>query len=199
MADTKAQNKLAETPIYKSLADIQAELKVEKGQYNAYGKYSYRSKEDILEAAKKVCHKHGCALCIDDRIDQIGGWIYCRSVASIVNTSTGASVSATGWAREPEARKGMDASQITGCASSYAGKRALGNLFAIDDTKDADGLKPETSNKAATKSSHVGIPFVGVCKSCGTRYEFVSATQFEQFKDTDQAKCCPNPQWEVEC
>ena len=94
-----------------------------------------------------------------------------------------------GWAREPESKKGMDSSQITGTAASYAGKRALGNLFALDDTADADAHGPGPAPLPEG-------PFTAHCRSCGTRYSFESADQYEAFVAT--ATCCPAPSWEVE-
>ena len=150
------------------LLDLQLTLKVEKGQYNSFGKYKYRSKEDILEAAKPLCADKGLMLLCDDEVVPVAdGWVYVRTTASLVDVETGERVSATGWAREPAEKKGMDASQITGTASSYAGKRALGNLFSIDDTKDSDGYQPAG-------------PFVGVCTACGMRYRFADRAQMEQ-------------------
>lgn len=156
------------------LLEIQQTLKVEKGQYNSYGGFSYRSKEDILEAAKPLCHERGLLLDCDDEVIAVSdGWVYVKSVASVVDVETGERKSATGWAREPESKKGMDASQITGTASSYAGKRALGNLFAIDDTKDADtyGASPQQEPSG---------PFIAACTACGTPYQFQSVEQMHQ-------------------
>ena len=127
--------------IRQKLIELQATLKVEKGQWNDFGKYKYRSKEDILEAAKPLCRERGLLLLVDDDVTCMpNGWVYVRATAAIVDALTFERIEAHGWAREPESKKGMDGSQITGTASSYAGKRALGNLFAIDDTKDSDAL-----------------------------------------------------------
>lgn len=120
-----------------SLIQIQAELKAPKNQVNAFGKYKYRSAEDIIEAAKPICHKYHCALLITDDMLLIGDRVYVKATAILINKD-GKTISATGYAREEEVKKGMDAAQITGAASSYARKYALNGLFAIDDTKDAD-------------------------------------------------------------
>lgn len=128
-----------DSSIAKKLLDVQALLKVEKGQYNKFGGFSYRSKEDILEAAKPICLEKGLLLMCDDEVVNVAdGWVYAKSTATVTDVETGKEASACGWAREPKEKKGMDASQITGTAASYAGKRALGNLFSIDDTSDAD-------------------------------------------------------------
>jgi len=122
------------------LFKIQNELKAPKGQFNAFGKYRYRSAEDIIESVKPILFKHGYCLIITDEMVEVGGRVYVQSTARISN---GESVfSAVGFAREEENKKGMDCSQITGAASSYARKYALNGLFAIDDTKDADSSAP---------------------------------------------------------
>lgn len=120
------------------LPQIQNEIKAPKGQLNKFGNYRYRSCEDIVEAAKPVLLKHGYALTLTDEIVNIGGRFYVKATATILNNVEGLAYSATAFAREEETKKGMDAAQITGSASSYARKYALNGLFAIDDTKDAD-------------------------------------------------------------
>ena len=120
-----------------SMKDIQAELKAPKGQYNSFGKYKYRSCEDIVEAAKPVLFKHGCHLNLSDEMVQVGDRIYVKAIATVLNGDVVIGTS-TAFARESFDKKGMDDSQITGTASSYARKYALNGLFAIDDTKDAD-------------------------------------------------------------
>jgi hypothetical protein len=132
--------------IWGKLLDIQAHLKVEKGQYNNFGRYKYRSKEDILEAAKPLCHERGLVLICTDSVELIGTRFYIKATASIIDAETGQRVDACGYAREDELKKGMDGSQITGTAASYAGKRALGNLFSLDDTKDADSIEEPQGN-----------------------------------------------------
>ena len=120
-----------------SLIQIQKELKVPKNQMNKFGNYRFRSAEDIIEAAKPICHKHDCALTISDEVVLIGDRIYVKATATL-HKKDGDYIATTGYAREEEVKKGMDAAQITGSASSYARKYALNGLFAIDDTKDAD-------------------------------------------------------------
>lgn len=118
------------------LAEIQAKLKAPKGQFNSFGKYHYRSAEDILEAVKKVVNPMGFSIVLSDVVGEIGGRVYVQSIATLYNGEL--EYQATGFAREEETKKGMDGSQITGAASSYARKYALNGLFAIDDTKDSD-------------------------------------------------------------
>ena len=121
-----------------SVGDIQHKLKAPKGQYNSFGKYNYRSCEDILEGVKPLLKEHDLALLIDDEIVQIGERYYVKATAKI--TDGREIVSATAYAREPDTKKGMDESQITGATSSYARKYALNALLCIDDTKDADTM-----------------------------------------------------------
>ena len=121
----------------KELIQIQQRLKVPKKNKNTFGGYNYRSCEDILEAVKPICHELNCLINICDEIVEVGGRIYVKATATIYNAD-GQHFSATAYAREEETKKGMDAAQITGSASSYARKYALNGLLAIDDTKDAD-------------------------------------------------------------
>lgn len=121
----------------KELITIQSELKAPKTQVNNFGGYKYRKAEDILEAVKPLLAKKKCTLIITDDIVMVGNRIYVKATATIRNEK-GEVEEATGWAREEESKKGMDASQITGASSSYARKYALNGLFAIDDNADSD-------------------------------------------------------------
>lgn len=118
------------------LSKIQCELKTPKTQFNKFGGYAYRSCEDITEAVKPLLEKYGVALTISDEIMQVANRIYVKATATLRGKD--GEISVAGFAREAETKKGMDESQITGSASSYARKYALNGLFAIDDTKDAD-------------------------------------------------------------
>lgn len=116
----------------------QSELKAPKGQYNSFGKYKYRSAEDILEAVKPVNEKNGLFLRLYDEPVIVGDRIYIKATAEITDELNSQTYKVTAYAREPLNKKGMDESQITGTASSYARKYALNGLYLIDDTKDAD-------------------------------------------------------------
>lgn len=118
------------------LQEIQHKLKAPKGQYNNFGKYKYRSCEDILESVKPILYEVGCTLTLTDTVELIGDRYYIKATAWLKGEDTDEVV--TAYAREAETKTGMDASQITGTASSYARKYALNGLFCIDDTKDAD-------------------------------------------------------------
>lgn len=122
--------------IQQALATIQKELKAPKGQYNAFGKYAYRSCEDILTALKKLLEQTETILILNDEVVNIGSRYYVKATATLSNGEE--TISATAYAREEEIKKGMDGSQITGASSSYARKYALNGLFGIDDTKDSD-------------------------------------------------------------
>ena len=127
---------------------IQSELKAPKGQYNSFGKYNYRSCEDILEGVKPLLAKHGLILTIRDGIELIGDRFYVKATATITDGKEQLSTEA--YARESADKKGMDASQVTGATSSYARKYALNGLLAIDDTKDADTM--DNSKKPAQQT-----------------------------------------------
>lgn len=131
------------------LQEIQHRLKAPKGQYNSFGKYKYRSCEDILEAVKPILNEVGCTLTLSDDIVLIGDRFYIKATAHLKGEDTNEVVVA--YAREENEKKGMDGSQITGTASSYARKYALNGLFCIDDTKDAD--TDEYANQTAKKQA----------------------------------------------
>ena len=132
----------------KELLQIQSELKAPKGQFNAYGKYKYRSCEDILEAVKPILKKCNCTLLLSDSLIYVGERYYIKATATLVNAE-GKSVSTEAYAREEETKKGMDASQITGASSSYARKYALNGLLCIDDNKDSDTTNTGDNTPAA--------------------------------------------------
>jgi phosphatidylserine decarboxylase len=157
-----AKNKLLE-----AFKVVQNELKAPKNQYNSFGKYNYRSCEDILQAARPLCNDNGLVLTISDEIVQIGTRFYVKATSKVTEIETGESFENVAYAREDDSKKGMDSCQLTGACSSYARKYSLCGLFAIDDTKDADtneyhqnaqnrpqatqSAKPTTSTKAPAK------------------------------------------------
>lgn len=150
--------------IYSKLLSIQNELKAPKNQYNKFGKYNYRSCEDILEAIKPLCLKYGAVVLIDDYVSQIGERFYVKAKASLIDIDTQEEIYACAYARESENKKGMDSAQVTGATSSYARKYALNGLFCIDDTKDVDTQeyqeKKQTNNnqsKNINNYEQVGI------------------------------------------
>lgn len=136
------------------LLRIQTELKAPKGQYNDFGGYKYRSCEDILEAVKPLLVKYSVMLTVSDALELIGDRHYIRATATLKDIESNDEIVNKAYAREDDSKKGMDGSQITGTASSYARKYALNGLFLIDDTKDSDtnehamqtGAKPKTAS-----------------------------------------------------
>ena len=127
--------------IYEKLLNIQTELKAPKSQHNKFGNYDYRSCEDILEAVKPLCEKNNLLLTIADEIVPFNDRYYVKATAKLIDFTDEKGfmqIENTAYAREEENKKGMDGSQVTGAASSYARKYALNGLFCIDDTKDAD-------------------------------------------------------------
>lgn len=135
--------------IYTKLMTIQSSLKAPKGQYNSFGKYKYRSCEDILESVKPLLSAQDCALVITDDIVIIGDRIYVKATAKLISGNE--QVESSAFAREEEAKKGLDSSQVTGAASSYARKYALNGLFCIDDTKDSDATNTHGQSKEESK------------------------------------------------
>lgn len=137
--------------IYEKLGVIQSKLKAPKGQYNSFRKYKYRSCEDILEAVKPLLAETKTVLSVTDRMEVVGGRIYVRAEARLNDCEDTGEITTVAYAREEESKKGMDSSQVTGAASSYARKYALNGLFCIDDNKDSDstntGEKEKTSGR----------------------------------------------------
>ena len=139
-------------------AAVQNELKAPKGRTNKFGGYKYRSCEDILKAAKPVLAKYGCLLTLTDAVVPMDGRYYIEATAIVSDIHGIASIQTKAVAREAETKKGMDDSQITGTASSYARKYALNGLFCLDDVTDADSAKEEAENELFT---------IIQCSSCG--------------------------------
>ena len=142
--------------VYTKLLNVQSELKAPKSQYNSFGKYKYRSCEDILEALKPILNKNKATVIISDDILFVEGRHYIKATVKFIDTENGEMVENSALAREDEVKKGMDSSQITGSVSSYARKYALNGMFAIDDTKDSDSTNThgvETDKPESTKLS----------------------------------------------
>lgn len=163
--------------IYRLLGNVQQELHAPKGQTNSFGGYKYRSAEDILEAVKPVLSKHGLTLVVSDEIVAIGDRVYVKATAVAVmqDGSGDGQVRASGWAREPLAKKGADESQITGAASSYARKYALNGLFAIDDSKDADTDEHRRQVDGAPKSKPAPAGKPAASKAAASTVELIKA------------------------
>ena len=142
--------------IYKKLLNIQSKLKAPKNQYNSFGKYHYRSCEDILEGLKPILKEEGATLILNDSIIQIGDRYYVESTAKLIDVETGDMIETKALAREEENLKGQSSAQVSGSTSSYSRKYCLNALFCIDDTKDSDATNThgkEDSKQTSTQSS----------------------------------------------
>lgn len=177
--------------VYEKLLQIQSKLKAPKGQYNEFGKYKYRSCEDILEALKPLLAEVKAAVTLNDEIVQVGERIYIKATVSFIDIEDKQTITTTAYAREEETKKGMDGSQITGASSSYARKYALNGLFAIDDNKDSDTTnnqgdstdKPNTSNKSNAELSEAQIKrLFAIAYSAGINKEKVEKQIKGSFK-----------------
>lgn len=164
--------------IYSKLMTIQSNLKAPKGQYNNFGKYKYRSCEDILESVKPLLSQHDCALVITDDIVMLGERIYVKATAKLISGSE--HIESSAFAREEDTKKGMDSSQVTGAASSYARKYALNGLFCIDDTKDSDTTNTGQETSERDKA-------IKEAKSAKTMKELESVWNKYTFLKTDAA------------
>lgn len=173
------------------LASIQQQLNVPKEQRNNYGKYNFRSKEDILKHLKPLLAQHNCALIISDNLHTEEGWHYVSATATLTDLASQQTISETAYAREPIQQAGMTEAQITGTAASYAQKRALCNMFLIDDGEpDAD---------AANDGTHPSQGVVGVCKHCGKSYMFETKEAFANWVANTENPCCDAPNWSLKC
>ncbi len=142
------------------LIKIQSSLKAPKNNYNSFGRYKYRSCEDILESCKKILAENKCYITLNDSIEYIGNRFYIKATASLRREDGTLIAEANAFAREEETKKGMDAAQITGAASSYARKYALCGLLAIDDNKDADALNVgDNKEENSSENNIVQITF----------------------------------------
>lgn len=137
--------------IYEKLTEVQNELKAPKSKYNSFGKYNYRSCEDILEAVKPILKAKRLAMTVKDDVFNIGDRFYIMATVTVYDCESDEKVTTTAYAREDADKKGMDGSQITGSSSSYARKYALNGMFAIDDTKDADGWNTHDKDRTVEK------------------------------------------------
>ena len=133
--------------LFKKISNIQQKLKAPKNQYNEFGKYNYRSCEDILQAVKPLLEDEGLTMTITDELTMIGDRYYIKATVTVINTEEGDTHEVNGYAREEKNKKGMDSMQLTGATSSYARKYALNGMFAIDDTKDSDATNKHGKEK----------------------------------------------------
>ena len=195
--------------VYEKLMTVQTKLRAPKGQYNSFGKYSYRSCEDILEALKPLLAEVGAIINITDEIKVIGDnfetmevedkktgeksvrlvgrRFYIEATAMFIDVETGDSIVARALAREDEAKKGMDLAQVTGSVSSYARKYALNGLFAIDDNRDPDStnkhgkdIKPNMTPVSGLSEAQIKRLFA-IGNKAGFKKNVVEATVKKMF------------------
>lgn len=177
--------------IYNKLLAIQQDLNAPKNQRNEFGKYNYRSCEDILQAVKPLLHATRTVLRLSDHVTEIGGRVYVAATATLIDVDSGDYIDSEAFAREEETKKGMDASQITGAASSYARKYALNGLFAIDDNKDSDftNTRGKETPKPAPKDPEPVEDVDGyyICQDCGGVISGVKTQSGKQLTPHDVA------------
>lgn len=161
--------------INEKLMKIQQSLNAPKDQFNAFGKYNYRSAESILQSVKPLLSETKTVLRLTDSVVEVGGRVYIKATATLADTESGEWTFVDAFAREEDSKKGMDSSQVTGAASSYARKYALNGLFAIDDNKDSDATntgdtkwepkpEPKPEPKKAPQQKEDGYYY---CTDCG--------------------------------
>ena len=182
--------------VYEKLMTVQTKLRAPKGQYNSFGRYSYRSCEDILDALKPLLAEVGAIVNISDEVKLIGDRFYVEATAMFLDCETGDSVVARASAREDETKKGMDLAQVTGSVSSYARKYALNGLFAIDDNKDSDAtnthnkdIKPNMTPVSGLSEAQLKRLFA-IGNKAGFKKDVVEATVKKMFgcEPKDMAK-----------
>ena len=173
--------------VYEKLMEVQSKLRAPKGQYNSFGKYSYRSCEDVLEALKPLLAEVGAIINISDQVKLIGDRYYIEATAMFLDTSTGDSVISKAMAREDESKKGQDLAQLSGATSSYARKYALNGLFAIDDNKDSDAtnthgkdIKPNMTPVSGLSEAQLKRLFA-IGNKAGFKKDVVEATVKKMF------------------
>ena len=166
--------------IEEKLLKIQSEVKAPKSKWNEFSKFNYRSCEDILNAVKPLLEKNKSILKLEDSIQEIGGRIYVKATATLVDIEdASSSINSTAFARESESKKGMDDSQITGSASSYARKYALAGLFLLDDGNDADSQDNTAhESKPRKQSSKFAIDFDKIREECEMIDDLESLTDY---------------------
>lgn len=168
---------------------VQSKLKANKGQFNKFGNYAYRSAEDILESVKPLLNEQGLVLTLSDEIVEVGGRVYVKATAVITSSddSEKNTINATAFAREQMTKKGMDESQITGSASSYARKYALNGLFCIDDGKDADSMDNSKEGNNTQSKAKQDYPFKSMAEMNRVMQSFadcVANQDYETGKET---------------
>lgn len=202
MTEEKTKEELT---FHEKVTNVIYELKAPKGQRNDFGKYNYRSAEDILESIKPLAHKYGLSTNLTDEIVLVGDRFYVKATASITDGVSRAY--SESFAREPEHKKGMDESQITGTASSYARKYAMNGLYQIDDTKDADtneykkqvdSVKPKKVTKTQAEALQTKVDSLAQLVTIKTGKTVTGAEMAEKITDTKFLENIPFNQLDTE-
>ena len=183
--------------INEKLMRIQTQIKAPKNLYNSFGKYNYRNAEGICEAVKPFLEKENVSLILVDDMVAIGNRYYLKATARLLDNENNESIEVSAFAREPEQKKGMDESQITGTASSYARKYALNGLFLLDDTKDADtdeyhnqtAYQQANENKTTVTSEQVGKLKVEMLRTGATEQYICEYYKLNKLIDMTQEQC----------
>lgn len=194
MADTKKTETLS---LREKLMRIQVEMKAPKNLYNSFGKYKYRNAEGIQEALKALEKEYKVTTILKDEIVDVSGKIYVKVTATIMDCESDEFIWTTAFAREADAKKGMDEAQVTGATSSYARKYALNALFLLDDTKDVDTeeyqsqkkeSKPQPAQATAPASADRNIrqELVNYCSELGIDPREVARTYKLNNSSTDE-------------
>lgn len=161
MAETKTSTTAKKVPEEKKgldcveakLLEIQTRLFVPKDQKNEFGKYNYRSCEDIEKQVKPLCKEYNCVLRFWESVEAIEGRYFIKSHLQLFDVDSKTNVMAYGWAEIGDGKKGMDPAQLTGACTSYARKYALAGLFLIDNEKDADATNKHGKEDPETISA----------------------------------------------
>lgn len=182
MTEEKEKVDYTKIPFKQRVLNAQNELKAPKNQYNSFGKYHYRSAEDILEAAKKVNGKYSLLLVIEDTVEQYNEHLFLKTTAKLKDVLSDEQLEVSALAKIPLAKKGMDDSQITGAASSYARKYCLNGLYCIDDTKDADSeeVQAQAKGKQPPKQAPTHDAAKALIDSCQALAELINAKDGSQ-------------------
>jgi hypothetical protein len=169
------------------LKNIQMVLRAPKTSFNGFGSFNYRSAEDILEAVKPILKDNNCTLRLTDAIEQIGTHYYIKAAAILTDIESGEAIENYAFAREEETKKGYDAAQITGSASSYARKYALNGLFCIDDSKLEPVADPDTNAAQVISQQQTGAEPKQEKKATDKQIAAIRAIAKEQGKELDEA------------
>ena len=171
--------------IHETQSKIIKEIKAPKDLKNSFGNYSYRNVESIYEAVKPLLEKNKLSLTLSDTLELVGNRIYIKATATLTNEK-GESVSVSAYAREQETKKGMDEAQITGSASSYARKYALGGLFLLDDNKDIDSQDNTQEGATKPKQDNVKIIINELTKLGLSMADIKNFMEASNYKSTDK-------------